>query len=187
MATIFSHALVAVAVGSTFSPSWLPRRWWVAGAFCAVLPDADVIAFALRIPYGDPWGHRGLTHSLFGAAVLAVTWATLLVRQRRPGFAVALYLFIATALHGLLDAMTDGGLGAALLAPFDDTRYFLPFRPLRVSPIGTGFFSAAAIPVLLSEFLWLALPSAVVMALGWWRYRHAATAVATETSAPRTR
>lgn len=33
-------------------------------ACAALLPDADVIAFALRIPYSAPWGHRGTSHSL---------------------------------------------------------------------------------------------------------------------------
>jgi inner membrane protein len=25
----------------------------------AMLPDLDVIGFALGVQYGDPWGHRG--------------------------------------------------------------------------------------------------------------------------------
>ena len=55
-----------------------------------------------------------------------------------------LSLFMATASHGVLDAMTDGGSGVAFLAPFDDTRYFLPWRPIPVSPIGVSrFFSGA--------------------------------------------
>jgi hypothetical protein len=35
-------------------------------------------------------------------------------------------LFLATAGHGLLDAMTNGGLGLAFFSPFDNHRYFLP-------------------------------------------------------------
>jgi hypothetical protein len=30
------------------------------------------------------------------------------------------YFFLAAASHGLLDAMTDGGLGVAFFAPFDE-------------------------------------------------------------------
>jgi inner membrane protein len=45
------------------------------------------------------------------------------------------------ASHGILDAMTDGGLGVAFFSPFDDTRCFFPFRPIKVSPIGLSFFS----------------------------------------------
>ncbi|MHC4444672.1 MAG: hypothetical protein ACYTF1_17650 [Planctomycetota bacterium] len=41
-----------------------------------------------------------------------------------------------TASHGLLYALTDGGLGIALLSPFDTTRYFFGWIPIQVSPIG---------------------------------------------------
>nr|HRC76832.1 rhodanese-like domain-containing protein [Kouleothrix sp.] len=41
--------------------------------------------------------------------------------------------------HGVLDAMTDGGLGVAFFAPFSATRYFFPFRPIP----GTEDFDAA--------------------------------------------
>src|SRR6267378_8050335 len=44
------------------------------------------------------------------------------------------FFFLATASHGLLDAMTNGGLGVAFFAPFCDTRYFLPWQPIVVSP-----------------------------------------------------
>jgi len=57
-----------------------------------------------------------------------------------------MYFFLATASHGLLDALTDGGLGVAFFAPFDNHRYFLPWRPIHVSPIGAGrFFTIAAL------------------------------------------
>ena len=45
--------------------------------------------------------------------------------------------------------MTDGGRGVALLAPFDATRYFLPWRPIRVSPIGVhGIFGPRGLAIL---------------------------------------
>lgn len=70
------------------------------------------------------------------------------------------YLFLVTASHGLLDALTDGGLGVAFFAPFDNHRYFLPWRPIRVSPIAMGrFFSGRGLAVLQSELLWIWLPS----------------------------
>lgn len=40
---------------------------------CAVLPDIDSIGFALGIPYGSLFGHRGLTHSLLFALITGVT------------------------------------------------------------------------------------------------------------------
>jgi inner membrane protein len=38
----------------------------------AMLPDLDVIGFALGVQYGDPWGHRGATHSLLMVAALSI-------------------------------------------------------------------------------------------------------------------
>jgi inner membrane protein len=69
------------------------------------------------------------------------------------------FFFVITASHGVLDAMTNGGLGVAFFAPFDSTRYFFPWRPIVVSPIGFGsFFSHWGALVLLSEikYVWVA-------------------------------
>jgi inner membrane protein len=75
-------------------------------------------------------------------------------------FALFGYLFLATASHGVLDAITNGGLGVAFFSPFDNTRYFLPWRPVRVSPIAVyRFFSARGYAVLQSELLWIWLPA----------------------------
>jgi inner membrane protein len=76
------------------------------------------------------------------------------------------------ASHGLLDALTNGGLGPALLWPFSAERYFAPITPIRVSPIGTNFFGPRALPVLLSEMKWVWLPTAglamiAVLAFRW--------------------
>jgi len=70
------------------------------------------------------------------------------------------YLFLATASHGILDAMTNGGLGVAFFSPFNNNRYFLPWRPIRVSPIALGrFFSQRGYLILQNEFLWIWLPA----------------------------
>jgi inner membrane protein len=58
--------------------------------------------------------------------------------------------------------MTDGGLGVAFFAPFDDTRYFFPFRPIKVSPIGLSFFSARGLDVIWSELLLVCIPAATI-------------------------
>lgn len=138
-----------------------------------MIPDLDVIGFRFGIHYGDFWGHRGFTHSLVFAALLSVVAVLILSRRRQAGIgrsALFAYMFLATASHGVLDAMTDGGLGVAFLSPFDTTRYFLPWRPIRVSPIAIHrFFSARGFPVLRSELLWIWVPAlmfaVVVLAL----------------------
>jgi inner membrane protein len=58
--------------------------------------------------------------------------------------------------------MTDGGLGIAFFAPFDNTRYFFPFRPIEVSPIGLAFFSGRGLDVIWSELLWVCIPATII-------------------------
>lgn len=118
----------------------------------ALLPDADVIAFVFRIPYSAPWGHRGATHSLVFAALLALALAVLARGLRFSPLRVGLLAFVALASHGVLDTLTDGGLGAALLWPFSNERYFAPVRPLPVAPIGAGMLSARGLYVVAVEF-----------------------------------
>ena len=169
MASVFSHAVAALGIGACFYKPEIPKRVWMVGAICAAIPDADVIGFAFGIRYEDFWGHRGFTHSLAFAEVLATAVVLVGFRHARPDLnrlTLWLYFFLATASHGLLDAMTDGGLGVAFFAPFDNHRYFLPWRPIRVSPIGISrFFTHRGVAVMQSELLWIWLPSGVLIAL----------------------
>jgi len=163
MPTILTHPVVALGLSPFFRKALPGRRWIAAGALLTVLPDFDTIGFRFGIRYGDLLGHRGLTHSLAFAAVAALALA-MLARERR--FSLWLYLFACAASHGVLDAFTNGGLGVAFFAPFDDTRYFFPWRPIQVSPIGIGFFSSRALAVLGSELLWVVAPAALVYLAG---------------------
>jgi inner membrane protein len=174
LASGFSHAVAALSLGTCFYRPGMPKRVWIAGALCSVLPDIDVIGFHFGIRYGDFWGHRGFTHSLLFAAILAAFVAILEFWRASTSLGIlwiGSYLFLATASHGLLDAMTDGGLGVAFFSPFNNHRYFLPWRPILVSPIAVSrFFSARGLAVLKSELLWIWLPSALLAALAWfWR------------------
>ena len=128
-----------------------------------MFPDIDVVGFRYGISYGDFWGHRGFTHSLLfavllsGCVVLAAFRASMKEMSR---LSVGWYFFLATASHGVLDAMTNGGLGVAFFSPFDNNRYFFPWRPILVSPISVSrFFSGRGYAILQNEFLWIWLPS----------------------------
>ena len=72
MPSVVTHPAVAVALGPFFSRWGVSPRWWMAGALCTVVPDLDTIGLQLGVPYGHVLGHRGLTHSLTFAAVLAL-------------------------------------------------------------------------------------------------------------------
>ncbi len=140
----------------------------------ALAPDLDVVAFALGIPYAHPWGHRGAVHSpVFALLVTGVVFGVGRVAWRWPwrlGPAIGAVLLS----HGLLDALTDGGLGIALLWPFSDARLFAPWQPLQVAPIGLGMLSAWGMQVLLSEAI-LFSPLLIIAA---WPRRARAPAVA---------
>lgn len=175
MASAFSHAFVAIAIGKTHTGARMPVRFWMLSAVCAVVPDADVLGFGFGVRYGDMLGHRGLTHSLAFAFVLALVVVALAFRERhmftRGWWVLIIYFFVVTASHGVLDALTDGGLGVAFFAPFSNARYFFPWRPLVVSPIGVAeFFSLWGLEVIKSEFVWLWLPACALMLCAWgWR------------------
>ena len=63
--------------------------------------------------------------------------------------------------------MTNGGLGVAFFAPFSDARYFLPWRPIVVSPISIrAFVGPRGLQVMWSEIGWIWAPSAVVFLIG---------------------
>lgn len=174
MPTILTHAVAGVAIAQALAPCERRAEISLFAAGCAMLPDADVLGFAFGIRYGDLAGHRGITHSLLFAALLAGT-VTLLLRHKdlRGDWRVFLTLFAAAASHGFLDAFTNGGLGVAFFSPFDRARYFFPWRPILVSPIGLGpFLTRRGLAVLLSEMKWVWMPSiAILLPARIWRCR----------------
>jgi len=169
MASIFTHAAVAVAIGKTSTGKKLPILFFLAGAFCAVIPDIDAIGFFMGVPYNSLWGHRGITHSIIFSILLGTGLAWVLTREehlRKHRVWLMGYLVICGLSHGILDAMTNGGLGVAFFAPFNDDRYFLPWRPIRVSPMGVSrFFSEYGLRVIQSELLWVWVPCFIITAI----------------------
>jgi inner membrane protein len=155
MASLLTHALVGTALGQAASPELRKRsKFWFVAILCSILPDFDVIGFRFGVRYGDLWGHRGMSHSLLFAALTAGSFAVWMQKGVKKRLKLASLLFAITASHGLLDALTDGGLGVAFFSPFDPHRYFFPWRPIRVSPIGArALFSSRVLEVLWSE-LW---------------------------------
>jgi inner membrane protein len=140
-----------IAVGLAAGRSWAwstPTRAMLALSALSMAPDLDVIGMACGVPYGAPWGHRGATHSLAMGVVLGIAFALLARRTGGRSFAATAAVAIVVAgSHGVLDAMTDGGRGIALLWPWTNQRYFLPWRPIPVAPIGVGFLSGEGLEV----------------------------------------
>jgi inner membrane protein len=99
--------------------------------------------------------------------VLSALLVFTLFRDSRAGYGEVFgFLFLSALSHPLLDMLTNGGLGVALFAPFSKERFFFPWRPVEVSPIGFNFFSEWGARVLLSEFRWVWLPAAAFFVFG---------------------
>ncbi len=165
MPTVLTHMAIPLAIGAGLGSRTISRRLLVAGMLGAMLPDLDVAGFRLGIEYASEFGHRGFSHSILFAVVAALTgsiaWRYFHVSART----VFLFLFLSIASHGILDCLTNGGHGVALLWPFSSSRFFAPFQPIQVSPIGLSrFLSSRGLEVLMSEALWVWLPCLMLTA-----------------------
>ncbi len=166
MASAFAHALVAYTGKKLYPDTVYPWRVLVFAIIWSIAPDIDSIGFFLGIPYGDVFGHRGISHSIFFAFISSLFLVKIFFPDTAPwnnrfklnGYLVVFFTLIMSS-HGMLDAMTSGGLGVAFFAPFDNSRYFLPWRPISVSPIGIkSFFSEWGLRVIINEAIWIGLP-----------------------------
>ena len=167
MCSIITHPVVPVSIAAMFPNASITRPILCAGAICSVIPDLDVIGFSFVIQYADMLGHRGLTHSIFFAVLLGAL-VTYILTNHVGGVSLVTFtfLFLSTLSHGILDALTNGGLGVAFFSPFQNERYFFPWRPIVVSPIGVAsFFSETGLRVIWSELRWVWVPFGLVYAI----------------------
>jgi inner membrane protein len=159
MATPLSHLAVPLALTAALGPDLVPSGLMALAIACALLPDLDALGLWLGIPYEHPFGHRGFTHSLPFSVALAGA-GSLLAPAVGAQPAVAFGVLLASvASHGLLDGMTNGGLGIAFFSPFSQRRHFLPWRVIEVSPLRpSALFSRRGLRVLRSEMRWVWVP-----------------------------
>jgi inner membrane protein len=169
MPTIISHAAVPLALGIGLGEERVPRALMLAGVAAAMVPDADVILFRFGATYDSPWAHRGFSHSL-GFAILLGLIAVPLFRKAIPPMVAFAFVAFAAVSHGLLDMLTNGGHGIAILWPASDQRYFFEWRPIQVSPLAAGRFATRAARIARTEFLWIWIP-AIIVALGLRAFR----------------
>lgn len=171
MPTVLTHAAVPLAIGLGLGRQVISRQLLLSGVLLSMLPDLDVLAFRLGIPYASVFGHRGFSHSLLCALLVALAVAGLL-HFWRERFRVAFpFLLLAMASHGLLDAFTNGGKGIALLWPWTQQRFFAPIQVIEVAPLSAArWFSERGAAVLYSELGWVWLPClALAAGILWWR------------------
>lgn len=171
MASAFAHALSAYALSRILPLYKTGAKLVLLGVVGAIIPDIDVLAFSMGIPYEHVLGHRGITHSFLFALLLGIGLTFAFFRpEERTGnrtTLIVVFLSICTASHAVLDAMTTGGLGVAFFAPFNNDRYFLPWRVIKVSPIGVAkFLSERGLSVIKSEMVWVGIPSLALILIG---------------------
>src|SRR6516225_2910579 len=108
MATTYTHAVVGLGLAQLYTPGRMRWLYWIVAAVLAVFPDIDVFSSAA---YGAILGHRGWTHSPVFSLWLALLAASLTFRPFQGNFwALSGVFFLALASHGLLDALTRGGM-----------------------------------------------------------------------------
>lgn len=159
MTTILTHPAVPLAIALGLGLERISSRLLLAGVTASIIPDLDVLAFRIGIPYASAFGHRGFSHSLLLALVIAVVGAALARYLSSTPKRTFCFLFVAVASHGILDALTNGGLGVAFLWPFSNERFFAPVQPIEVAPLRLSrFLSPRGLSVLWSEVLWVWFP-----------------------------
>jgi inner membrane protein len=150
-----------VAIAGALAPRSLIKPFVVTGTLCAVVPDLDAIGRWWYGAAGDLHalgGHRGFTHSLPYAAlcgVVASTAVAALPSWRGVRLRFGIYVALATASHGALDALTSIGAATSpvqFFHPFDTTGYVSPWQPIH------GPFS---------ELFLLLLPLVAIVRLTW--------------------
>jgi inner membrane protein len=143
-----------IAVGMAAGRFWDPKRWRNAAVGFSLLslwPDIDAIGFRLGIRYAEPLGHRGASHSLVLAVVVALGAYAYARWKKLPSARTGVLAGIVAASHGILDTMTfGGGLGCALAWPLSTERFWAPeaMRIIPVAPIGAGMLSARGLYVI---------------------------------------
>ena len=163
MPTVFTHPAIPLVIGLGLGKDVIPTPLLISGIAVSVLPDLDVLAFRYGISYASNYGHRGFSHSLLFALILALLGACAF-RDFQTSFGRAfLFLFLAAVSHGILDAFTNGGLGIAFLWPWSTERFFAPMQVIQVSPIGISrFLSLRGVSVLISEIIWVWIPCLMI-------------------------
>lgn len=153
----------------------MPRRLLLAGVVASMVPDLDVLAFRLGIAYAHDLGHRGITHSFFFAVLLAMAGMLFAKTLRSTPRTVFLFVLLCAASHGILDMLTNGGLGVDYFWPFSGERHFFPCQVIEVSPLSLRrVFGPAGFLVLKSELIWLWLPGVSMALLAYGVRRKAA-------------
>jgi len=162
--SFFGHAFAGVALGAAFVDEKAPRRTLVLGTLCALAPDLDSFTLFLPLHPGNFLAHRGISHSLLAAVLLAAGMLLLGFKREQRSLRVGVYLLLASISHGLLDACTSGRIGVAFFYPFSVSRWGCYWQPFLDAPL--PFWPGLRLPflgALLGEALWIGVPGLLLV------------------------
>lgn len=176
MSSLFGHALAGLTLSAAFMEGKPPRRTWAFAMACAMAPDLDWFTGFLDLSHSHSLSHRGMSHSLAAAVLLA---AAAMLTGFRPHLRSPRHwacMLSAAFSHGLLDACTFGGTGVAFLLPFSEARFVCVWQPIFVSPIPlSGKLLDWLLFSLGTEIVWIGIPALLVLsaprAIQWVRLR----------------
>ncbi len=161
MATIATHAVVGLGLARLYTGRPMPWSYWGLAALLPILPDFDAFSTAA---YGSALGHRGITHSLAFALVVGMLAASVTFRYFRANWWSLSGLFFAIiASHGLLDALTRGGMEIPFFWPLDSRCG--NWGPIPASDLRLELADLWHSRALRGEFLWVWLPMGSVVGL----------------------
>lgn len=127
---LVTQGILGAAVGQAGFQHKLGRKavWW--GAIYGMVPDLDVLVKFSGNPFAEQLYHRGFTHSLFFAPLIAPFAAALMRRMyKNDNYWDWLWLiFWALITHPLLDVFTH--YGTQLLNPLSTYRFSLAAIPV---------------------------------------------------------
>lgn len=169
MTSSLTHTAVPLAIAGAAGQRNVPKPLLATGVAASLAPDLDVVGTQLGFPFEHVLGHRGFTHSPLFA--LGVALLSLLVwRKLGPSrFAVFSVVSLSMLSHGLLDAVTHGGIGVAFLSPFSNERFLLPWRPIPVVPIELSrLLTPETMAVVFLEVTWIWIPCLMIGLLCRW-------------------
>ena len=142
---------------------------------CSTIPDLDVIGFEAGIRCGAVWRPRGFSHSFLFSLITGIAVSYLFFNEecetKTDRFLISFFFFIITLSHGLLDAMTDGGLGVGFFIPVNNERFFFPIRPIPVSSMHIeAFFTSFGFSIFKQEMKFIGFVTGLVILSGYyWR------------------
>jgi len=168
MASLITHPIVPLALAVAVGRGVVSAPLLILGVVFSMLPDLDGVTFRLGIPYASPFGHRGFSHSIAVALLLAALTVPIHRALKAAPLAVFSFLAFSMVSHGVLDALTNAGKGVAFLWPFSMERIFFEFRPIEASPVSLRrFMSGRGLQVLQSELIWVWMPALAAALAGY--------------------